>query len=127
LGLTRGSTGLASVGFACFRAPISHNVISYKGINMKYKVTENDNGIDISIADIKDKKNKLMEAFQECKEGRCSCPTEEYKNMESLEIKNDGDDVILHLKSKGGSKINKSEINKCLEFTAERVEHDGEK
>lgn len=104
-----------------------YQVRSHKGIEMKYKVTEIDDGINISVSDIKEKNDKLLEAFQECKEGRCSCPTEEYMNMESLEIKNDGDDFLLHLKAKKGSKINKSEINKCLDYTAERVEHDNDK
>jgi hypothetical protein len=30
VGLTRGSTGRASVGFASFRAPVSHNVLRKK-------------------------------------------------------------------------------------------------
>ena len=94
---------------------------------MKYKVTESKDGIDIAVAEIKGKKDKLLEAFEDCKEGRCSCPTEEYKNMESLEIESDGDDIHLHLKSKIGSKINKAEINKCLDYTTDRVEHDSDK
>lgn len=62
-----------------------------------------------------DKKEKLLQAFQECQEGRCSCPTEEYKKLESLEIKHNDESIELHLKSKHGTKINKAEINKCLD------------
>jgi len=88
---------------------------------MKYTVNEHDNGIDISVEDVKREKSGLLEAFQECQEGRCSCPTEEYKKLESLEIEDDGRNVLLHLKSKHGSKINKSDIEKCLDYTSQNV------
>lgn len=90
---------------------------------MKYTVDENTNGIDISVEDLKNKKEKLLEAFKECQEGRCSCPTKEYKKMESLAVDNDDEKIELHLKSKQGTKIDKSEIEKCLEYTSKRVEN----
>jgi len=90
---------------------------------MKYTVDENTNGIDISVEDLKNKKEKLLEAFKECQEGRCSCPTKEYKKMESLVVDNDDEKIELHLKSKQGTKIDKSEIEKCLEYTSKRVEN----
>jgi len=89
---------------------------------MKYTVNENKNGIDISIEGLKNKKEKLLKAFQECQEGRCTCPTEEYKKMESLEVEHDAQNIQLHLKSRQGFKIDKSEIEKCLEHTTKRVE-----
>ncbi len=88
---------------------------------MKYKIDENESSIDISINDVKDKKEKLLEAFQECQEGRCSCPTEEYKKLDSLEIDDDDGNINLHLKSKDGSKINIEEINKCMEHTKNQI------
>lgn len=88
---------------------------------MKHKINETESGLDISINVKEEKKKELLEAFQECQEGRCSCPTEEYKNLESLEIKHSNDNIELHLKSKEGSKLNKTEINKCLEYTENRV------
>ena len=53
---------------------------------MKSKITKNDNGIEINITEIKGKKEDLLEAFQECSEGRCSCPTQEYGKVETLNI-----------------------------------------
>ena len=88
---------------------------------MVHNINETDSGLDISINVKEDKKKELLEAFQECQEGRCSCPTEEYKKLESLEIKNNDGNIELHLKSKDGSKLDKTEINKCLEYTEKRV------
>ena len=84
---------------------------------MKYKIEEKQNGIDIEVAETKGKQNQLLEAFQECQEGRCTCPTQEYTKLESLEIEKDEDTIHLHFKSKSGKKFDKSEISKCLEYT----------
>ncbi len=88
---------------------------------MKYKVDEKNSGIDITVADVKGDQQKLLEAFRECQEGQCSCPTDEYKKLDALEIAQHGDEIQLHLKSKAGETIDKAEIEKCLSYTAERV------
>jgi len=91
---------------------------------MNYSVDENGRGVDISVGDIGADREKLLEAFNECREGRCSCPTEEYKKMDSLEIEQNEQDMRLHLKARRGLKIDKAEIEKCLDYTAERVAED---
>lgn len=88
---------------------------------MKYKVDEKKDGIDIKVAGVKGEKEKLLEAFRECQEGRCSCPTAEYQKLQSLEVEQSGDGIDLRLKSKPGETIDKAEIEKCLGYTAERV------
>ena len=88
---------------------------------MKYKIVENKSQLDICVNDVDDKKDKLLEAFQDCQQGRCSCPTEEYKKLDSLEIEDNEQGIQLHLKSKDGLKIDKDKINKCLEYTAKRI------
>lgn len=88
---------------------------------MKYNIDENESGLEIHINGVKGKKEKLLQAFQECQEGRCSCPTEEYKKLDSLKIEHGDETIELKLTAKQGVKIDKSEINKCLEYTTERV------
>ena len=91
---------------------------------MKYKIDKNNTGLDISINDVKSKKKELLEAFQECKEGRCSCPTEEYNKLESLQIEEDDNKIKLHLKSKNGEELDKEKITKCIEYTEKRVKEE---
>ena len=88
---------------------------------MKYKINQSEHGIDISVTDVKNDKQKLLEAFRECQEGRCSCPTEEYKKLDTLEVEQNGDGIQLRLKSRQGEVIDKAEIEKCLGYTTERV------
>lgn len=94
---------------------------------MKYKIEENKNGLDISINDVKGEKKALLEAFQACREGRCSCPTEEYKKLDTLKIEDDGQHIGLRLKSKAGTKIDKNEIKKCIEYTNNRFKEEKSK
>ena len=97
-----------------------------KGEMMKYKIDEKETGIDISVTDAKNDKQKLLDAFRECQEGRCSCPTNEYKKLASLEVAQDEEGIQLRLKSKDGEVIDKSEIEKCLAYTSERVKDKGQ-
>lgn len=88
---------------------------------MEAKIKPTDDGIEIDITDVEDKKEQLVEAFQECSEGRCTCPTKEYEKVESLEITDTADTIQLSIKAKEDQKINTSEIEKCLEYTKKRV------
>jgi len=93
---------------------------------MKYKIDEKEDGLEVNVDDVKSKKEKLLEAFQECQEGRCSCPTEEYKKLDSMHIEQTEDSIQLRLKNKPGVKLDASEINRCLEYTKERVNKEKE-
>ena len=89
---------------------------------MKYKIDDTDNGIDIKINNINDEQTALLEALQDCQQGRCSCPTDEYKKLESLDIEQSEDGIQLRLKSKAGTQLDKNEINRCLDHTAEQLQ-----
>jgi len=91
---------------------------------MKSEITKNKNGIEINITDVNDlngEKEKLLEAFQECTEGRCTCPTQEYEKVETLNIGGTEKTIQLSIKSRENSVINTKEIEKCLEYTKDKV------
>jgi hypothetical protein len=88
---------------------------------MKYKVETSENEINIEVTETNGNQEKLLEAFQECQEGRCTCPTQEYSKLDSLEIENDENTIRLKLKSKSDVQFDESEISKCLEYTKGKV------
>ena len=88
---------------------------------MKYDIKESGDGLEISVSGIQDKKEKLMQSFQACSEGRCSCRTDEYKKLQSMEIEHSADGIKLKLKSRAGEKFDPSEINKCLIETEKNI------
>ena len=65
---------------------------------MKYKIESTENEVSIEVSETRGKQEKLLEAFQECQEGRCTCPTQEYSKLDSLEIETNEDIIKLKLK-----------------------------
>lgn len=88
---------------------------------MEAKVKPTENGIQIDVKDLNGKKEQLLEAFQECSQGRCTCPTQEYEKVETLDILDSEDAIQLSIVSKPGTQIDAAEIEKCLEHTRKRV------
>ncbi len=43
---------------------------------MKYQIKEQETHVKIESDELKGKQKRLLEAFQECKGGRCTCPTQ---------------------------------------------------
>ena len=84
---------------------------------MKYRIESGADEINIEVTETRGKQHELLQAFQECQQGRCSCPTREYSKLESLEIISDEDTIRLKLRSKPDAKFDRSEIGKCLEYT----------
>ncbi len=92
-----------------------------KEVAVKTQITATQNGVEVDITDVQGKEEQLLEAFHECSEGRCTCPTEEYKKMESLEVTDSDDAIQLSLKAKEGEQIDTKEIEKCLDYTRKRI------
>jgi hypothetical protein len=94
---------------------------------MKYEIKKSGGDINISVAEVAGDKQRLLEAFRECQEGRCSCPTTEYKKLDALEITQHEAGVELRLKPKDGEVFDSSEIAKCLNYTAGKLKNSGGK
>ena len=59
-----------------------------------HTITKKDNQVFIQI---QNPKEKTIESIQECKEGRCSCKTEEYKKMEKIEMEEKKENLSITL------------------------------
>ena len=91
---------------------------------VEYRIEKTDDGIQIELDGTQDQKSELLDAFQECQEGRCSCPTQEYRKLESLDVATDDDSISLRLHSKEGQELEVSEIEKCIDYTIDRSSTD---
>lgn len=92
---------------------------------MRYQIEKNQDRLDVHIDEVGDDQDQALEAFQACQEGRCSCPTDEYKKLESLEIDPGDGSLTLRLTPKVGLKLDKSEIEKCLDHTQAQLAEKG--
>ena len=88
---------------------------------MEAQIKKTENGIQINVTHLEGKKEQLLEAFNECSEGRCTCPTQQYQKVESFDVSGSDDAIQLAIKAKEGEDIDMAEIEKCLEYTKKQV------
>ena len=91
---------------------------------MKRTVKCESDGLTIEVSEFSDQKEQLLAEFQACQEGRCSCPTNEYEKIDSLEIAARTGKISLHLKAKTGQVFDSSEIEKCLDHAQSKLNSD---
>lgn len=90
----------------------------------KHRIEQRGRDLSIALDEVEGRTERLLEAFQECQEGRCSCPTDEYDKLETLEITSDESSINLLLKAKEGQSFDRDEIEKCLEYTERKAAAD---
>ena len=88
---------------------------------MKRDIKKDVDGLTIELSEFQGNNEQLMEAFQECQEGRCTCPTNEYSKLESLTIEQADCKINLRLKAKDSQDFDSAEIEKCLNYTESKI------
>lgn len=88
---------------------------------MKSKIRKRKSGLDISVEQVGDRKKALLDAFQECQQGRCSCRTSEYHKLESIDVHSADDAIRIQLTPKSGETIDELAVQDCLEYTLEQA------
>ena len=95
---------------------------------MKYRIDKMDERMHIEIVGVGDSENEVLGAFEQCQEGRCACPTNQYEKLRSLDMETGPDAITLRLTPKPGAKpgeaFEQEEIEKCLDFTIESASAD---
>ena len=84
---------------------------------MKSKISKHDSGLDIWVEQVGETRQALLNAFQECQEGRCSCKTAEYRKLESTDLQSVADASRIQLRPRSGETIDESAVKDCLDYT----------
>jgi len=50
----------------------------------RYRIDDEDASVSIEVTDVAGQ--ELFEAFRECQAGQCSCPTDEYQKLASMDV-----------------------------------------
>ena len=82
-----------------------------------YAIHEDDSSVAIEITEVAGRQAELLEAFGECQEGRCSCPTDEYLKVATMEVQPAEDRIAIKLQAKPGTILDTAEIAACLDYT----------
>ena len=83
----------------------------------KYTIDADGSSVAIELTEVAGRQAELLEAFGECQEGRCSCPTDEYRKVATIDVQPTGDRIAIRLEAKPGMSLDASEIAACLDYT----------
>jgi hypothetical protein len=86
-----------------------------------FTVTEDAAKLHIRIEEVGSRQAQLLQALQECKEGRCTCPTNQYERLDAIEITPGDTAIDITLTPKAGESIDRQVIDRCLEYTADKL------
>lgn len=95
------------------------------GTTVKHTIKPDSEGLTVEVSDAVGQQEHLLTEFQACREGRCSCPTDEYEKLDSMEIDNSDGKMSLRLRVKPGKTFDSHEIEKCLDHTAKKLDPSG--
>jgi hypothetical protein len=87
----------------------------------RYRIHEEQTAVLIELTEVGSKKEQFLEAFSECQAGRCTCPTDEYNKLDSIEVESDAGSIRVRLEVKPGEKLDAAPIQTCLEYTTEKL------
>ena len=87
----------------------------------KYEITSSPAALEIRLTGVAGQQEALLEAFGECQQGQCSCPTDEYEKLERMEVDPTADAILIRLEAKPGEHLDNAEIARCLDYTIEKT------
>jgi len=88
---------------------------------MKRTIEQTSDGLRISAEAPQHKRQGLLDELAKCAAGTCSCPTPQYEKLSAINVKAGPNGVTVDLKVKPGERIDTTEIEKCLEHTAQQA------
>ena len=88
----------------------------------RFRIDKSSADVRIALTEVGEKREALLGAFNECAEGRCSCPTNEYEKVASMEVESGQDRIDIRLQAKPGREFYVTEIATCLAHTIQTTD-----
>ncbi len=88
----------------------------------RYRVQDQPQGVAIHLTEVAGRERQLLEAFQACQSGHCTCPTEEYQKVAGMQVIQAADEITLQLQARPGTRLDTGEIAACLDHTIATVQ-----
>lgn len=84
---------------------------------MKYRIEETATGLSVEVTEAGDAAERVVDAFRACQVGQCGCPSTEYVKVEAMDMERSRERIHVTMKAKPGERIEKDQVERCLEFT----------
>jgi len=86
---------------------------------MRYNITQDGEAVEIHVQDTGERAPQVLASLQECQEGRCSCPTDQYDRLASIEVGGGEGELTVHLTPRPGEHLDPDELRACMDYTLE--------
>ena len=83
-----------------------------------------DDEVTTDLVDTAEGAPQVLEALQECQEGRCRCPTDQYERLAGMDIATRGGAMRVRLRPRAGKRLDMDALRLCLDYTGQRAESD---
>jgi hypothetical protein len=93
---------------------------------MRYEISEQGKHVQIQIHQTGEHTPRLVASLQDCREGRCSCPTDQYDRLEDMTVQTGVDQLTVRLHPKPGQRLDTDQLQACLDYTLDQAEHSTE-
>jgi hypothetical protein len=88
----------------------------------RHRVKDQPQGVAIQVTEVARRQRQLLEAFQQCQSGHCTCPTEEYQKVAGMQVSQAADEITLQLQARPGTRLDTGEVAACLEHTIAKLQ-----
>ena len=89
---------------------------------MRYEITEHDSDVEIRVQDAAGRTSQVLTSMQDCQQGRCGCPTDQYDRLAGMDVAATDDEVTVRLLPKTGERFDTDELRACLDYTIAQAE-----
>lgn len=93
---------------------------------VRYEITEHEPEVEVHIHQTGERTPQLMASLQDCQQGRCGCPTDQYDRLEDMTIHTDLDQLTIRLRPRTGQHLDTEQLQNCLDYTLEQAEQGAE-
>ncbi len=87
-----------------------------------YRIEPTQAGVHVQLAIAPEQQQAVLEALDECRSGRCSCPTREYDKLAGIQVTATPGAIAIDLGAKPDATIDAAAIAKCLDYTVAQAE-----
>ena len=92
---------------------------------MRYSITGRGEDVEIRLRETGDRTPRLLASLQECREGRCGCPTDQYDRLADMTIEADAGEVTIRLRPRDGESLDANQLQDCLDYTVAQSQKSG--
>ncbi len=92
---------------------------------MRYSITGAGEDVEIRVQETGNHAPQLLASLQECREGRCGCPTDQYDRLADMAIQVDGDEVAVRLRPRDDETLDVNQLQACLDYTVAEAQKSG--